>query len=594
MKKTAQPTGATATNLRPLPIQDRPDKVYHDPEKKPNKLVRWYQKWQENARRRFDQNYYPRHERTPNFIVRLLYEFGFFIGDFVPLTLNLIDGIYRTLKRLLAFIVGLLIEASTVVVLIGTIIFSVAHSIELLRRAGATGGFEYVGVLMFEIVFISSTAILTGMLMNWNPKVFRTAGFWFCSTAFMVGVGFVLWSNISAMAPTWEGKAIGILTPLLLIISEGLLAFRNVETGKDTGHLPYNLVQWMRENQVSYEEIMLAVEAFRKEQTEGSDTQNVSGSREEKLEESPLENLETSHPASSHLETGGMEKSPTEKLETSRLENLESGELENPPAKNLEGGDLEEVKLETSKLEAGESSNLEKLEEEKLETPKLETSRLEEKKLENQESLETGELETSRQKLTESITSWKLENLPPRVENRAKPTSLKVSTLEGEKLEDQKLEDQKLEAGELEKPESGDLENLETSKLEESATGEMETSSLEDLEVETGEQIGELEEKLETPKLEAGESSSVENLETGESSNLENQKQEKFTKEDLEHFSREELEAMKGADPEDVAVRILEREGELPGRPRLKRLTGCTEWDARKTLRELKKELNAS
>lgn len=225
-------------------------------------MKKCYQEWQENSRSR----YYPRHGRTPNLIVRLLYGFGFFVGDFVPLTLNLIDGIYRTLKRFLSFIVGLLIEASTVVVLIGTIAFSVAHSIELLRRAGATDGLEYVGVLMFEIVFISSTAILTGMLMNWNPKVFRSAGFWFCSTAFMVGVGFVLWSNISAMAPTLEGKAIGILTPLLLIISEGLLAFRNVEAGGDMGYIPAELLKWLQENKVSPEEIIQAVEAFRKEQ----------------------------------------------------------------------------------------------------------------------------------------------------------------------------------------------------------------------------------------------------------------------------------------------------------------------------------------
>lgn len=227
-------------------------------------VMKWYQGWQENSRSR----YYPRHDRTPNLIVRLLYGIGFFVGDFVPLTLNLIDGIYRTLKRFLSFIVVLLIEASTVVVLIGTIAFSVAHSIELLRRAGATDGMEYVGVLMFEIVFISSTAILTGMLMNWNPKVFRSAGFWFCSTAFMVGVGFVLWSNISAMAPTWEGKAIGILTPLLLIISEGLLAFRNVETGKDAGYIPAEFLKWAQDNKVSFDEIVQAVEDSRNERPE--------------------------------------------------------------------------------------------------------------------------------------------------------------------------------------------------------------------------------------------------------------------------------------------------------------------------------------
>ncbi|GGA57903.1 hypothetical protein GCM10007416_33880 [Kroppenstedtia guangzhouensis] len=516
--------------------------------------MEWYHEWQQKARNRYQDGYYPKHKRMPNFIVRFLYGIGYFLGDFVPLTLNLLEGIYRTIQRLLAFIAELLIDASTGIVLVGSIVFSITHSIELLRAWGATDGLEYIGVLMFEVVFISATATLTKMLMKGKTPSFKNFGFVFSISGFTMGILFVFWSNISGMADGWGGTVIGGATPILLIISEGLIAYRYMDETEDES----KMMELIQRNQLSIGDVTKALEIYLSNQRKMElESQKISSNREEeKFEESPLENLES----------GDLENPPTE--------NRETGDLENPPAENLE-------------------------------TSKLETSRLEEKKLENQESLETGELETSRQKLTESITSWKLENLPPRVENRAKPTSLKVSTLEGEKLEDQKLEDQKLEAGELEKPESGDLENLETSKLEEFATGEMETSSLEDLEVETGEQIGELEEKLETPKLEAGESSSVENLETGESSNLENQKQEtskvekvekeeKFTKEDLEHFSREELEAMKGADPEDVAVRILEREGELPGRPRLKRLTGCTEWDARKTLRELKKELNAS
>ena len=330
MKKTAQQPERAASKLRTLPIQDRPDKVYHDPEKKPNKLVRWYQEWQESVKRKFDDGYYPDHDRVPNVIVRFLYGIGFFLGDFVPLTLNSINGIYTTIKRLLAFIVGLLIEASTVVVLIGTISFSVAHSIELLRRAGATGGLEYVGVLMFEIVFVSSTATMTGMLMSRQSKIFKTAGFWLCAAGFLVGVGFVLWSNVSAMSSNWEGWTIGILTPVLLIIAEGIIAVRNWETGKIPGHIPHNLVQWMRENQVSYEEIMLAVEAFRKErpemdglpadlarmmkkhhvstdmlkqqvqgyrteQTGGSDTQNVSGTNQDESTNQPTNQDESTN-----------------------------------------------------------------------------------------------------------------------------------------------------------------------------------------------------------------------------------------------------------------------------------------------------------
>ncbi|MFD1428497.1 hypothetical protein ACFQ4Y_16480, partial [Kroppenstedtia sanguinis] len=291
--------------------------------------MKWYHNWQQAAMKRFDENYYPGHDRMPNFIVRGLYGVGHFIGDFFPMVLNLINGVYNTFKRFLEFIVGLLIEASTVVVLIGTIAFSISHSVELLRRAGATGGMEYVGVLMFEIVFISSTATLTGMLMR-NPKAYKTIGFWFSSAGFTVGIVFVLWSNISALASSWEGTSIGILTPVLLIIAEGIIAVRNWETGKIPGHIPHNLVQWMRENQVSYEEIMLAVEAFRKErpemdglpadlarmmkkhhvstdmlkqqvqgyrteQTGGSDTQNVSGTNQDESTNQPTNQDESTN-----------------------------------------------------------------------------------------------------------------------------------------------------------------------------------------------------------------------------------------------------------------------------------------------------------
>lgn len=563
--------------------------------------MKWYHEWKQNATNQFLAGHYPGHERVPNIIVWSLYWLGHFVGDFVPLILNLIDGVYLAIKRLLAFIVGLLIEASTVIVLIGTIAFSIAHSIELLRRAGATGGLEYVGVLMFEIVFISSTATLTGMLMSRRPNLIKTAGFWFCSAGFIVGIVFVLWSNVSAMTPSWEGWTIGIMTPVLLIIAEGLLAYRYMDGVDSTkmaqaGYIPQDL-QWLQENNVSFEEIILAVEAFRKElpetevgspkqqvqdyrteQTEGSDTQNVSGSREEEnLKSGDLEwgTLETSHLVSSHLETGG-----TQNLETSRLENRETGDLEEK-METPELGDQETGELEKGKLEELETGDLGEV--------KLEISKLEETKLEVQENLVGGDLEG---KPEESITNWKSETLNPEVEKQGKPASFKASTLQVDKLEET------------------ELEKLETSRLEELVTGELETSRLEDLEVEAGEssklenleagelegealetsRLEKLEQKLETPKPETGELEG----EKQENSKVENQ-EGKFTKEDLEHFSREELEAMEGADPEEIATRILERQGKIPGRTRVMRLTGHKEWPVRQALSKLKKkEQNAS
>jgi hypothetical protein len=163
---------------------------------------------------------YPNHKRMPNVVVRVLYEVGYFLADFGPLFVNLFNVVYQNLRRLFAFFVGLLIELSTVIVLVATVIFSISHSIERLREAGATGGLEYVGVAIFEVVFIASTAMITKSLMN------RRHPGWFPIAGFAVGIAFVEWSNITGMAQNWDGWIIGAVTPLLLIISEGVLAYQ--------------------------------------------------------------------------------------------------------------------------------------------------------------------------------------------------------------------------------------------------------------------------------------------------------------------------------------------------------------------------------
>lgn len=163
---------------------------------------------------------YPNHTRTPNVVVRGLYSVGFFIADFGPMFVNLFNAIYITARKLFAFLIGLLIELSTIIILIGTIAFSVYHSLELLRRGGAVGGMEYVGVIMFEIVFISSVATMTRSLMKGE----RPDGYSFIG--FVLGFLFVEWSNITGMAQNWTGWIIGFFTPILLIIAEGILAYQ--------------------------------------------------------------------------------------------------------------------------------------------------------------------------------------------------------------------------------------------------------------------------------------------------------------------------------------------------------------------------------
>ena len=212
-------------------------------------MKKWYHEKKENAKRKYLQGYYPKHFRTPNLIVCWLYEAGYFFGDFVPLLLNLIEGIYSTIKKLIGFVVGLLVDSMIFIVLAGSVVFSVFHSIQRLQIAGATNGLEYVGVLMFEVIFMSSSAMLTGFLMKKKlPKSFiEWVGLILTSLGFLVGLVFVWWSNVNGMAPTTEGFIIGSAVPLLVLIGQGIIAYRyfienqktvenNTKNGEETNH----------------------------------------------------------------------------------------------------------------------------------------------------------------------------------------------------------------------------------------------------------------------------------------------------------------------------------------------------------------------
>jgi hypothetical protein len=183
------------------------------------------------------------HYREPNKIVRKLYAVGYFIGDFVPLLFSLINGVYWVCKQLIAFIVGLLIESSIFIVIIGSIIFSVSHSIRQLRSVGATNGLEFIGVLMFEVIYIGASATLTSFLMKRRlPNGFMEwMGLGFTFLGFIVGLTFVWWSNVKGMVPTLEGRIIGSMVPVLVLISEGILAFRYIsDLQHDTDNNQHN------------------------------------------------------------------------------------------------------------------------------------------------------------------------------------------------------------------------------------------------------------------------------------------------------------------------------------------------------------------
>ncbi|WP_044639717.1 MFS transporter [Risungbinella massiliensis] len=316
---------------------------------------------------------YPNHKRVPNPIVRAFYSVGFFIADFGPMIVNLFNVVYINLRKLFAFIVGLLIEIGTVLVLISTIYFSFSHSVELLRRAGATGGLEYVGVLMWEIVFISSTASLTKIAMQKTWKV----NWWylgFSLAGFALGIAFVLWSNITGMSDTTGGLIIGIFTPVLLIVAEGVLAFRYKSE-------------------------------FEEEEEKKSNTSNMEMETSNKVESNSKVEVENS----SKLETSNDVENTSSQIEASnQLEVENASKLENSTTVESDS----KTELETSNKQDMESpSNSENTLESK-DSPDMETTS---NKVENSSNMEE-KVEEENSNQVDTTTSNKVEEQPEVVE----------------------------------------------------------------------------------------------------------------------------------------------------------------------------------
>jgi hypothetical protein len=159
------------------------------------------------------------HTRKPNVIVQLLYILFDKCGDFVPM-----------FRSLFTFIGRFSLVVVNLVILVGTIVLSAAHSLELLRYAGFHYGLEWVAMVVWELVFIFSSIILSNDFKrgNWRSGWAPWAGFG-------LGFAFVEVSNILGMADNWIGLSIGISTPILLLVSKGLLAhqFKRTDDQKE-------------------------------------------------------------------------------------------------------------------------------------------------------------------------------------------------------------------------------------------------------------------------------------------------------------------------------------------------------------------------
>lgn len=147
------------------------------------------------------------HDREPNKIVQFIYAVNDWFQDFSVLTSAITAGFGR-----------MALITANLVILVGIIIMSSAHSLELLRMAGARNGLEWVGVIIWELMFIFSSIMLDKDFKNGEWKKLSWA--WF---GFGLGFAFVEVSNIMGMESNWIGRAIGFLTPILLLVTKGLL-----------------------------------------------------------------------------------------------------------------------------------------------------------------------------------------------------------------------------------------------------------------------------------------------------------------------------------------------------------------------------------
>lgn len=122
---------------------------------------------------------------------------------------------------------------ANLILLGGTITISAAHSLELMRYAGMSGGLEWVGMIVFELLFIFSSILLDKDFQrkDWKSDYWKTG--WAPWTGFLMGLIFVGFSNYMGMAHNWVGRTIGLAMPVMLLVSKGLLMHQAKQRADD-------------------------------------------------------------------------------------------------------------------------------------------------------------------------------------------------------------------------------------------------------------------------------------------------------------------------------------------------------------------------
>lgn len=149
------------------------------------------------------------HNRKPNFVVRGIYGMADWLGDFGYL-------VNQTKQSMTSF----LLLTINLIMLLCIIITSAAHSLQLLRYAGATGGLEYFLLIVWELLFITSSFLL--------DRAFKQGkyGEWQLWLPFVMGLAFIEASNVVGMAGNLAGLLIGGSTFIVLLCLKWMLIWQ--------------------------------------------------------------------------------------------------------------------------------------------------------------------------------------------------------------------------------------------------------------------------------------------------------------------------------------------------------------------------------
>lgn len=268
----------------------------------------------------------------PNFGVRFIYNVVDWLGEYG----DIVNATKRGTGNFIATSISRLITLSI-------LIASTIHSIDLLERAGYHSGLQYLMLLPFEVLFLSSSSALSKSILKGKYYPF------FPWAGFLVSLVFIWRSNVTGLSSNIDGQVLAWSTPFLLLISKGLLAWY-VKNGNK------NATSKTEEKPpVQVAEIIIKDEGENEVKLDHSATDDIQNSPPEIEEQTPPKTIEENHDIAIEKEEEKTEESTpeiaTEKIDelTDDIEQLGKNSTTDEQAENKSSSLPEEVGDEVAK-----------------------------------------------------------------------------------------------------------------------------------------------------------------------------------------------------------------------------------------------------